>query len=223
MILERFSGNQLTSHDAKIEALVKVLSNEKAQKLVDQLKKPLSSHRALPKASFCKNYFENYPSYYQWKARYATISRSELAAASESNSVYYLELVLWDIAHDDFSKAFVTLNEIKSKNLLNLSTPEILDTEEAKELLSDVIPVPSFSSDAWQASQLHSFSAEKANLKQIASLYYDLIGSEYHLKTSLYEAYRYFSLSIDSYPSNFEAHLKLGSLFIELGLPQDVT
>lgn len=72
MILEQARG-EYPSNAAKIEELCKIVSKERAEKLVGLMR--TSKGRDLPSRMYCKNLLESFASIHAWRAKFSGVDR----------------------------------------------------------------------------------------------------------------------------------------------------
>ena len=195
-VLERLRQQQ-PAHDRKITELSKRLAVELTPKKLKELRAAsVESKKPFPSKSYCRNFFEAYPSSYAWKSQFYGASREDLVAAVEKFKAQYqetpsgtvqdlyqsaLDLIKYDFSHDAYKKAFETLRGL---------------------------PVVSLSEEN---------QVESLTYRSLLSLYHELIGTEFHLLFQIDAALKEFERAIELMPKNIDAQLKLSSLLLENG------
>jgi tetratricopeptide (TPR) repeat protein len=213
-----------TSHQLKIDSLVKTMSLKSSPALFKKMRQE-GTHRVLPSKSHCRNFLESYPSMQMWREQYLSMEREGLASAMQSAMEVQaeeaiqengqeaadfgvlkstLEVVCWDLIHNDFETAFKTLNTLPLPADCTNSpeAPALLEAVEAGQELQYVVPFelgcpPSVAS-------LHS-------------LQFELVGFERHLRCQLTEAIAGYAQALRYLPCNVDARLKLANVYLEQG------
>ncbi|KAJ1436684.1 hypothetical protein B484DRAFT_358615 [Ochromonadaceae sp. CCMP2298] len=202
--------NEPATHQARIDAIVKAMTLKTSPALFKKTRAE-GTHRVLPSKSHCRNFLESYPSMQLWREQYQTVAREDLAAVmvgAEAGSSELLqstlELVCWDLVHNDFSTAFATLATLPLPADWTDSPeePSLLEAVEGGQQLQYVLP---FTQDA------------APSLAELHSLQCELLGFELHLRCQLKGAIAGYAQALRYLPCNLDARLKLANVYLEQG------
>ena len=212
-----------SSSATKASELCKKISVPEVVAVVDRIRN--SSGRSLPNKGYCRNYFESFMSYQQWKAECKDVDRDELVRRSyhelhTSSPVEgakmelqdILTLIKVDLVNLDFKKAFAHIP--RGKHLLasdQLVNDNAATTVATRSLLEDLMGVEKhLRCDLTGALGHYSAAIKAINCGGVAALIETSVGLEAGCTISE-------TGDIKDQVEAVELFLKLASAYLELG------
>mmetsp|Transcript_105551 Transcript_105551/g.207034 ORF Transcript_105551/g.207034 Transcript_105551/m.207034 type:complete len:702 (+) Transcript_105551:86-2191(+) len=215
-LLQQFK-QEAPSNQAKVETLVKELAQKSAPSVFKTLR-AAAFMRDLPSKSHCKNFLESYPSVHLWIPHYRAQNRAVLevslaevtpsAEASEPQSAEQellfrqraLDLICHDLVHSRFTEAFELLAKLPVP-----AAPESVAT--VNPTIDTAVPL--------QFLCLFEH-VHRSNADILLSIQFEMIGFDKHLRCDLTGAIEAYQRSLQYYPNNVDAQLKLANVYLEV-------
>lgn len=188
-LVEKYKGEQPV-HEAKAAALSKKVALSRVGPTLTSIRN--SKDRQLPSKAFLRTFFEAYPSIYAWRVAYEDADRDSLA------------------------QTLNTAKENADHIQILLSGLEVIRYDIVHEAITVALNNLHSIAESVSTVQKDSSSHDQRTRSAI-SQYYELVGTEAHLKADLDAARAQYELALKNFPENVSCQLKLVSLLNDLG------
>ena len=238
-IVQQQRGEMPTS-EAKIQELAKELAVQAVPSIMEQLQKAdtagaSTAMRPLPSKAHCKNFFDSFAAVHAWKEFYRRIKRADLVdefdsaavAASEADGSENasmadqeadraaLNLICYDIAHNDVATAFTGLEQMPLPAYTTTAEAPVTPLPDMPSYLG--VSSPYAVDDAATITSSSSSSSSATPADRLMSLAFELKGSEAYLRFQQSSALLNLKQALSYWPDNIDARLKVANVYLEHG------